>query len=129
MVNRMKRAFLVFVAVALLALAGCSSQQKIDAAVAEQTANLSAQVADLQANLSALQTERDEAVTQFQALNESLNQTISARDAIINDDTAKLQSCWDDRTALQAQNANLSKKVDVLQGWVDVCQKTLGNLG
>ncbi len=121
----MKGTFLVFVTIALLALAGCSSQQKIDTAVAEQTANLSAQVADLRANLTTMQAERDDAVAQLT----SFNETVAGRDAIINDDTTKLQSCWNDRTMLQEQNANLSKKIDVLQGWVDVCQKTLGNLG
>jgi len=127
----MKLAIIIGI-VALLLLGGCTSKAKINAAVEERTATLNqeletakTQVATLEQEKTALIAERDQAIGEKLALNE----TVIGLETALDDNTQKAEECWTERDQLEDQRLNLTKKNDVLQGWVDVCKETLDMMG
>jgi outer membrane murein-binding lipoprotein Lpp len=109
----------------LTLLAGCTSQGKIDDAVTEATKQQTIRIAELEKNLSAQTTAAQQARAQLA----EFNTTLQSMDDSLNECTTKATSCWAERSALEAQSSNQSKKIVVLQGWVDICQKTLNGMG
>ncbi len=134
----MKTMIILFLAGSLL-LAGCSSQQKIDDAVASATSQLTARVATLEDQVRSVTAERDACVANATGLQTSaqaassqlttIQKTLQQQKATMNDLDTELQTCKEKRDALSEKNVNLTKKTEVLQKWVDACQETLGTLG
>ena len=117
----------------LLALvASCTSQKKIDDAVANVTQAKDAQITALQKNLTTLQLERKQLGDQrLEAMGQAAvcNKTLEKVKDSIDDCTTKAAQCWQDREKLEAQNKNLTTKTAMLQDVVDVCNKYIKNLG
>lgn len=130
---------LTLLLVTVLLLSSCTSQKKIDSAVKEATSLQLAQIDMLNDNVTALQrkistqeaekqalvAEKEAAITEFSAINRTLMQ----KNAVLNDYVNDIASCEESLNTSEEKNSALEKKVTVLQGWVDLCQENLDNLG
>ena len=143
----MKNSLFVISAIALLTLlllSGCG-REKIDAAVEKATLEANGRVAMLEddvrqltTNVTALFKEKqtlaqqvaDAKSSEQAALDQlaTLQKTIQQQKTALNEMNAELDACEADVALHEERAENLTKKVTILQGWVEICQETLDNM-